>query len=222
MDSTEFDFSWMKAPPVLSVSNAENLKPAANTPMGHRTVEVEKRYEDIEYLPATPHLSGMYVFADLVYPAIGLSFSMFELYHAEVGVTLRPKLYITPRAVIGVNGVPDFERSKPAHRLIWINDDAAAIKFVDFISSYMFTRRARREVSSVQASVLPLRYPADDEIDRKVHCTYLVPFNTKGGYEHDQMGSVLSPYPLFSWQAKTAHSGAQSLATQAEALWQSS
>lgn len=215
------DLSWMQAAPSLSVTNAEVLKQPANSPFGHRAVEVDKVYEDIDYLPSRPHLGGMYVFADLVYPALQIGFSLFELYHAEIGKNLKPKLYVTKQPVVGVAGT-NFAASKNAHRLIWISDDVEAMHFIDFITSYVFTRREKREARGVRASALDVRYPSDDATERRVGCLYLIPFSTRGGYTHDEAASALSPYPVFCWRSREAHAESQALALQAEALWQSS
>jgi len=214
------DLSWMQAAPSLSVTNAEGLRQPANTPFGHRSVEVDRVYEEIDYLPSRPHLGGMYVYADLVYPALQLGFSLFELYHAEIGKNLKPKLYLTPQAMVSVLNT-NFEDSKNAHRLIWISDDLEAMRFIDFITSYVFTRREKHEARSVRAAVLDVRYPSSDEVLRKVSCTYLIPYSTKGGYAHDVAASSLSPYPVFGWQPRAVHAESQALALQAEALWQS-
>jgi len=219
---SDHDLSWMSKPAVFDeVVNAAGLSLPANTPIGHRAVVVDKVFEDIEYLPARPHLSGLYVCADLLYPAMQLSFSVFEFYHSQTGVNLRPKLYITKTPVVGVVGTA-FDQSKNAHRLIWISDDAEAMKFVDFITSYIFLRSAKREAMSSMSSVLPVQYPINDGVDRRISCVYLVPFSTKGGYIHDQLASSLSPYPLFAWQTKEFNEAARALGVQAEAAWRSS
>jgi hypothetical protein len=216
------DLSWMNKPAVFDeVVNAAGLSLPANTPIGHRAVVVDKIFEDIEYLPAHPHLSGLYICADLLYPAMRLGFSVFELYHSQTGVNLRPKLYVTKTPVVGVVGT-EFEKSKNAHRILWVSDDAEAMRFIDFITSYIFLRSEKREAMSSGSSVLPVQYPIGDGVDRRVSCVYLVPFSTNGGYIHDQMASTLSPYPLFVWQAKEFNDAAKALSVQAEAAWRSS
>lgn len=217
----DHDFSWMKRPAVFETADVDALKPPANTPIGHRRVDVAKIFEELDYLPPRPHDGGMYMFVDMFYPAVQLSFSVFELYHSQTDINLRPRLYITKAPLADVDGT-GFAASKNAHRLVWLPDFDAAVKFTEFITSYIFTRRAEQQAMTAEISVLPVRYPSDDAVDRKISCAYLVPYSTKGGFVHDQMASALSPYPIFKKQSREYHSGAQALSVQMEAAWRSS
>ena len=160
----------------------EGLSKDLAQPHGHQQIIAERRPDPISPLPEVPDVEGdgAYLYLAVVYPLIDLKYSLWEYYHSQSDVDLKPKTYVTDYPVIDLFGTP-FKTRAEAHRLHWHPDRVAVQDFVDFLRTLVFKQEARQRVWALAPHTIEMTYPQQGCLDR-IRCTLLLPYTFKGAF----------------------------------------
>jgi len=158
----------------------EKLDQQLSRPHGFQQLLADRRPLDIDYLPTHPADHGTYVYLALVYPLIDLKVSLWEYYHSQSDIDLRPKTYITDEAPAELFGT-QFHLGKEAHRLHWQPDEAATKLFIEFIRTVVFKQESRKRVWALAVHPVVIPYPKTGSVDR-ITMQVVLPYAPAGAF----------------------------------------
>lgn len=195
---SEKDYQQMLRQPSIW-DGYRGMKRKAGEPHGHQGVITEPRPDPLSGLPDVPPTGGTFIFLGAVYPLLMLDYSLFEYYHSQGDVDIRPTTYVTREEVIRLLGTA-FHDSPMAHRLHWLADSVAADTFLGFVRSLVFKRNEKRKAWALECHKARAAWP-DDSNDRKaIDIVYVMPYRCDGAFEiRDQPGIHLRS-PLWWWR----------------------
>jgi len=199
-----YDQQWLEAfrsrPAEWDHGADRRVRNPSQVAHGHQRLGVEKRLDEVSYLPASPAADGIYMALGLAYALIpGLPVqNFFELYHAASDVDVPRRAYITDVPVAKLYGT-EFHTTKHAHRLHWVQDHEQAKVFMQFLESYMFKDSAKARMWSIWWYVMDAAYPDGGLTRRSVATAYAVPYRRDGAFDLARPPGPMLDIPVFAF-----------------------
>ena len=209
----------LRQPKVISGDESDFAKAdvPALEPHGEFNLEVDFRPDDLVPLPGSPRDYGIYMYLGAAYKFMGLDINLFELYHANTDNNVKRLTYMTHQPMLEIAGSRIHEEPE-SHRLQWVKDEKEAVEFVDFVSSYIFKRTAKKQLFALGQIELTVAWPSNSAERIPFKCLYLLPFASRGAFQLAEPPGMFLKTPVFVWDGNAV---SEALQEQEKVVWQS-